>query len=870
MPPPDEIHCTVNGAERAVTAAPGRSLLSVLREELGLTGAKYGCGEGACGVCTVLVDGEPVRACTQPVGDVAGRSIETIEGLSAGDHLHPVAAAFLEAGAFQCGYCTPGMIMACAALLRRSPHPTTAETVDALNGNACRCGTYGRILKAVGLAQAPAPPTPRVPPPAAVELPTPRRPWDLTPVEERDYFDVLPPGLVMVLGPPTLAPGHWSTSGGAWIHIGGDGQVTAFTGKVEVGQDTRTALTLLVADELRVQPGSVRLVMGDTDLCPYDAGTFGSRSMVDSGSALRATAGAAREYLLEMAAEAWGASPGDLEAAGGRVRPVTAPDRSLSYGELVARRPQVAAATWARALTPPAAWTIAAQSMHNTRGAEIVTGTKPFVTDLHRPGMLAGAVLRPPSTAATLRAVDAGAARALPGVTVVHEGSFVGVAAPDAARAEEALQAIKAEWEEPDQPSDQDLVTYLRANPTQGQGWDGAMEDEVGNVERALADEAIRVEATYTTAYLAHVPMETRVAIAEMSDDRFTIWVATQRPFSVRAEVAATLGVTEERVRIIMPDTGTGFGGKHTPEVAIEAAHLARAAGRPVKVRWSSPEEFTAAYFRPAAVIDVRSAARADGTLTAWDVLNLNAGTPGIRPPYDIPHQRVAYRPAASPLKQGSYRALGATANHFARESHMDELAHRLGIDPVEFRLRHLSDERLATVLTTAAEHLGWSTGATGSGSGLGLACGVEKDSRVATGASVRVHSGGRLEILRLVSVFEAGAAVHPDNLANQIEGAAVMGLGGALFEAVHFRRGAVTNGAFSRYRVPRFADLPPIEVVLIDRPDLEPAGGGETPIVVVAPALANAIFRATGRRLRSMPLAPDGVVPAASPEVPG
>jgi nicotinate dehydrogenase subunit B len=306
-----------------------------------------------------------------------------------------------------------------------------------------------------------------------------------------------------------------------------------------------------------------------------------------------------------------------------------------------------------------------------------------------------------------------------------------------------------------------------------------------------------------------------------------------------------------------VPPTGGGFGGKHAAGVATEAAVLAQATGRTVKVAWTRQEEFAAGTLRPAAIIDVSAGATSSGLLTAWAFTNFNSGQAAISIPYRVPNQRIAYRPSVSPLPQGSYRALAAVANNFARESHIDELANLLGCDPVEFRLLNVADDRLATVLNAAAEHFGWSASA--AGTGRGIACGLEKDARVATAAQVRVHPDGRVEIVGLVMAYECGAVVNPSTVINQIEGAAVMALGGSLFEAIHFSSGAITNGAFSAYRVPRIADVPPTEVVLLDRPDLPSAGAGETPMIAVAPAVANAIFDATGRRLRSLPLLGDG-----------
>lgn len=856
----------VNRALHELSLEPERSLLSVVRGELGLTGAKPGCGEGVCGACTVLVDGEPVRSCITLAIDVAGRAVTTVEGLARDGMLHPVQRAFVEEGAMQCGYCTPGMILGVASLLEKSPDPDEALIRESLAGNICRCCTYPRIVRAAlraaelstsedeGLLEEPT---------ATPVLPAPGRgPWDLLAPEERDYFDVLSDGMVVVLPDEQSAGGGWSTSKGAWIHVGADGVVTAFTGKADVGQDNRTALSQLVAEELRVPFERVRLVMGDTDLCPYDMGTFGSRSMPDAGENLRATAASARELLLSRAAELWDVDADGLVASDGAVRERVG-DASIAYGELLRGERRVEPALEVSA-SPETGWRTAGTPIPKVTAAAIVTGAQRYPTDLSRPGMLRGRVLRPPAFGAPMRSVDATDAHAMPDVSVVIEGDFVGVVAPDPATARRGIDAIRAEWDRMPQPSEDELIAHLRSTqvaPSGSREWGGPSHHDTGDVDAALAVADVRLDRTYTTAYIAHAPLETRAALAEWEGGRLTVWTGTQRPFGVREELAAALDVPEEQVRVIVPDTGAGFGGKHTGDAAIEAARLSRASGRPVSVTWTRQEEFTWAYFRPAAVIDVRSGATSDGVLTAWEFTNINSGDAGILCPYEIPNQRIEFRPADSPLRQGSYRALAATANHFARESHLDELAHRIGADPLALRLRHLRDDRLAAVFQAAAERVSLGRTPRDPGHGIGIAGGVEKDARVATSVEVRVGADGRVEVVRVVTAFDCGAIVNPDGLANQIEGATVMGLGGAMFEAIHFEDGEILNPSLSTYRVPRFTDVPPIDVILIDRKDIPPAGAGETPIVAVAPALANAIFDATGRRLRSMPLIPDGHV---------
>jgi nicotinate dehydrogenase subunit B len=317
-------------------------------------------------------------------------------------------------------------------------------------------------------------------------------------------------------------------------------------------------------------------------------------------------------------------------------------------------------------------------------------------------------------------------------------------------------------------------------------------------------------------------------------------------------------------VRVIVPDMGSGYGGKHSGECAIEASRLARAAGKPVKLVWTREEEFTWAYFRPAGVIEVTAGAKKDGTLTAWDFQNWNSGASAIRPLYDVPNLRTVFHSSRSPLRQGSYRALAATANHFARECHIDDLARAVDLDPLAFRLKNTKDARLRAVLEAAAKQFGWGKGKPAADHGFGIAGGSEKSSYVATCAEVAIERpSGKVRVVRAVTAFECGAIVNPDHLKNQVEGAVVMGLGGALFEAIDFADGKILNASLSRYRVPRFSDVPVLETVLLDRKDAPSNGAGETPIVAIAPAIGNAILHATGQRLRSLPMAPGGVVSA-------
>jgi CO/xanthine dehydrogenase Mo-binding subunit len=690
-------------------------------------------------------------------------------------------------------------------------------------------------------------------------------------VDRRGFLKTLGGGLLVCLCAPAAsaqAPAGESGRGGlgrdlprelaAWLHIGEDGRVTVFTGKVEMGQNIRTSLAQQVAEELRLPVDAILMVMGDTGLTPWDAGTFGSRTTPTMAPRLRAAAATAREALLDLAAQRLQAPRASLVADGGRVTdPATR--QAVGYGDLARQLSKAAVMPPGQGapLTPVAEWKIAGTPVAKVGGRDFVTGGHRYTSDLVRPGMMHGKVLRPAGFQATLASLDTARAAQMPGVKIVRDGDFVGAVGPDAGTAQRAIEALGARWQVPPQPSSRELFDYLKQHAEAG---DSADVHVVGSVEQAAAAAEIKLAQTYTVDYIAHAPLEPRAAVAEWDGAGLTVWTGTQRPFAVRDELAEVLRLPAGQVRVIVPDTGSAYGGKHTADAAVEAARLARAAGKPVKLVWTREEELTWAYFRPAGVIEVRSAARADGTLVAWELHNYNSGSSAIGTPYEVANQRIQFHPARSPLRQGSYRGLAATANHFARESHMDELAHAAGIEPLQFRLQNLANPRLRAVLTAAAEKFGWGRRQPGPGAGFGIAGGTEKGSFVATCAEVEVEAGGSVRLRRVVEAFECGAVVNPNGLRNQVEGAVVQAIGGALFEAVQFENGRILNARFAKYRLPRFTDVPPIEVVILDRRDLPSAGAGETPIVGLAPAVANAIFAATGVRLRGLPLAPYGV----------
>ncbi|HET7150803.1 MAG TPA: molybdopterin cofactor-binding domain-containing protein [Candidatus Acidoferrum sp.] len=687
----------------------------------------------------------------------------------------------------------------------------------------------------------------------------------------RDFFKILGAGIaVFVVAKDTLAaqetaPGSRSFHSEelpkeitSWLHVGENGMVTGFTGKAEMGQNIRTSISQTLADELRVPFASVRLVMGDTALTPFDAGTFGSRTTPTMTPQFRRVAEAARNLLIGVAAKEWNVPPEGLVAADAKVTD-PASKRSLSYAELARGKTLAQNLPAEDPVTPASEWKIAGKPLPKVDGRAFVTGSHQYASDVRPEGMLYGKVLRPPSFGATLASYDDSAAKAMSGVVIVHDGDFIGAAAPSAHEAQKALDAIRTQWKEVPQVSSKEIFSYLKKNaePSSNERF----RRQKGSVEEGLAAAAHRLNASYNVAYIAHAPLEPRAAVAQFADGKLTVWTGTQRPFANRDELASVFHMAESNVRVIVPDTGAAYGGKHTSDAAIEAARLARAAGKPVKVVWTREEEFTWAYFRPAGVIEINSGIAADGKLTAWEFHNYHSGMSGIETPYDVANQHTEYHQVPLVLRSGSYRGLAATANHFARETHMDALSRVAQMDPLEFRLKNVSDARLRAVLEASTKSFGWPGKRAQPGQGFGLACGFEKGSYVATCAEVAVdRDSDSVRIVRVVEAFECGAIVNPDGLRNQVVGAIIQGLGGAMFEAVQFENGRITNPHFASYRVPRFRDVPRIEAVLLDRKDIPSAGAGETPIMAIAPAVGNAISDATGVRLNNLPLVPSGL----------
>jgi len=684
----------------------------------------------------------------------------------------------------------------------------------------------------------------------------------LSELDRRTFLQALGSGLLIT----ATTPEAWAQGApvSARLFLNEDGTITALSGKVEEGQGPRAELTQAAAEELRVPVDQVRLVMADTDLVPDDGITAGSRTTPINVPEMRRAAATARELLTALAAREWKVDAATLEVRDGVVSSPTG--RTMTYADLA--KVQDAAAILGQSirpdvtLTPVREWKTLGQSVPRANARDLVTGAHRFPSDVVRPGMLYGRILRPPAYGAFLESVDLSPVKAMKDVASFREGPFVGFAAPSSHRATQALEAAArtASWKTTPQPvSNENLFEHLRAHARRGE----ARTDEKGSTETALRTADRVLTESYRVAFIQHAPMEPRAAVAEWSGDRLTVWAGCDGPFRAQQILSEALGIPRDRVRVIVPDMGGGFGGKHTAEAAVEAARLARAAGKPVSVRWTREEEFTWAYCRPAALIECRGGLIASGSLRAWEFTSINPGGAAIGTPYAIPNARIASVGTDSPLPQGSYRCLGATANNFARESFMDELAAAAGADPLAFRLAHLENARLRAVLEKAAKEFGWAARRkrVTPELGVGLACGTEKNSVVAACVEARLdRSKGHIEVTEICEAFECGPILNPANLLSQVQGCIVMALGGALTEELEFADGRILNARLSRYRVPRFRDVPRIDVHLVENRDVPPAGGGETPIIAAAPAIANAVFAATGVRLRSMPLRGDAL----------
>lgn len=696
-------------------------------------------------------------------------------------------------------------------------------------------------------------------------------------IDRREFLRRAGGGVVMLVAAqwPALAQDArrlYPEDFNAYLVIGRDGRVTVFSGKIEMGQGVITSQAQMLAEELGVELAAIDMVLGDTARCPWDMGTFGSLTTRMFGPALRAAGAQARATLVALASERLGIPAQRLVARGGKVFVAGEPQRQVSYGEL-SRGARIAQVVDAKAVLHAASgFSVMGTSPPRLDAFDKVTGAARYAADIRLPGMLYARVVRPPVHGARLARLDTAAAEAMAGVRVVKDGDLVAVLHEDPEAADAAFSRLQARWDMPP-PSTLDAQTifdHLGATPAQRK-----TTLEHGDPARARQRASHVFESTFRKGYVAHAPIETHAALAEVRDGQVTVWASTQTPFPARDEIARALQLPLEKVRVITPYVGGGFGGKSASGQAVEAARLARASGQPVQVMRTRQEEFFLDTFDPAAVVKIASTLDGNGRIASWESTVYAAGERGSALLYDVPDARVqlvgrtglgetAAGAGVHPFATGPWRAPGANMNVFAMESQVDLLAEAAKADPVAFRLRHLADARLRKTLEAAADAFGWKPAAGPSGRGLGVACSLDAGTCVATIAQVDVdRASGRIAVRRIVCAQEMGIVVNPTGAKMQVEGGLAMGLGYALSEELRFRGGDVLDRNFDSYHIPRFAGMPRIEAVLVKNDALAPQGGGEPSITTAGASIANAVADALGVRLYRLPMTPARVLEA-------
>lgn len=699
-------------------------------------------------------------------------------------------------------------------------------------------------------------------------------------MDRRSFVRLLGGGILVTvnLGPLTLfnscaAPTNqgrtYPEDINAYLHIAEDGKVTLYSGKIEMGQGVMTSLCQMAAEDLQVDLEDMSIVMGDTDTCPWDMGTFGSLTTRMFGPAVRAAAARARLVLMDLAAETLGVPREELSVEGGVVFVTDAPDRTVTYGALAHGQEITHTVGEEAVLRAVKEFSVMGKSPLRLDGVEKVTGAARYAGDIRLPGMLYARILRPPAHGARLRRVDTARAEAMDGVTVVDEHGMVAVLAEDPETAEEALRAIDAEFDEPPVEVDSESIFQhlVDAAPSP------SVAEEEGDMDAGRGGSARTFQATYYNAYVAHAPMEPHTAVAEIKDGKATVWSSTQAPFSQQNAIAGTIGFDSEDVRVLTPYVGGGFGGKVPGQQANEAALLARITGRPVQVAWTREEEFFYDTFRPAATIKVESGIDDEGRMSLWDYQVYGAGARGSDVFYDVPSKLVRVygewgrAPVGMhPFAVGAWRAPAANSNRFAAEQQVDIMAEAAGMDPLEFRLANTSDPRMRAVLETIRDSSGWEgrAGIAGDGRGRGVACGIDAETYVALVADVTVDTEtGEVKVDRVVCAQDMGVVVNPEGARMQMEGCIAMGLGYVFSEGIRFQGGKVLDRNFGTYELARFSQLPEIETYFVSNDGLPPKGGGEPAIINMGAVVANAVYDATGARVYHLPMTPARVLEA-------
>ena len=888
-----EIVLNVNGRVRRLHIDPSTPLLYALRNDLGLVAAKFACGLEQCGACKVLIDGQAAPSCRIPVRSVQGCEITTLEGLGTREDLHPLQQAFVEEQAIQCGFCVPGMVIAAKAFLDRNPHPGDEELRAEMSDNLCRCGVYDRMRRAIQRAAEVADD------PSSWKQGVQHRPAAPVADGPQDRTDPLSGSLVSA---PDLD---------AWLRIDRDGTITVFTGKVELGQHIKTALAMIAAEELEVALERILIVSGDTAQTPNEGTTAGSMSMETSGNAIRHASAEARQILLAKATQALGTPTADLALEDGTITDTTS-GRSVTYGELLGDSSFDSHVLEEGTLKRPGDYRIVGQPLYRSDLVAKVVGEPCFVHDLALEGMVHGRVVRPPNYQSTLVSIDEGALQEMPGVIkLVRDGSFLAVIAEREEQAVAAMRELqrRARWKSGSRlPAQGSLYDAMRRRPHDAYlVVDGRTVADPPPEIDPPADAAKTLKASYYRPYQMHASLGPSAAVAQLADGRLTVWSHSQGPFPLRSAIAHVLGMERDDVRVIHMDGPGCYGHNGADDAALDAAILARAnPGDPVSVKWMRDDENAWEPYGPATIMDVQASLSDEGDIVDWnyDVWSSRAsGRPradreggssllaswhleepfepqsspsgnapqlgssrNADPLYRLPRKRIVnHLLPDGPLRTSSHRGLGAYANVFAIESFMDELARAARIDPVEFRLRHLTDERGRAVIARAVDMADWTSvanaGRPDRGVGFGFLRYKNSASYVATVVEVRVdRSEGKVYLEKGFIACDAGQIVNPDGVANQLEGAFLQSASWTLREQVRYDEDGITSLDWRSYPILRFPDAPEVDIALMDRPGQPYLGVGEGAIGPVPAAIANAVYDAVGVRLRCIPFTPDKV----------
>jgi len=664
-------------------------------------------------------------------------------------------------------------------------------------------------------------------------------------------------------------PNSLPTDFNAFVKIGADGRVTCCTGKIEMGQGVFTSLGQMLADELDVSLESVDMLMGDTDLCPWDMGTWGSLSTRSFGPALRAAGAEARQVLVDLASEHLKIPAGNLETEDGFVFDKANKHTRVSYAQLANGQKIERHVSGKVAVKKPSEFKIIGKSIPRRDGGDKVSGKAKYAGDIQLPGMLYARILRPPAHGAKLIDVDLSEAKQVKDIRIIHDGDLIAALHKYPDVAETALAKVKAKFDRPPAGVDEKTIFdhFLKIAS------DGKVLAKEGDQKKGRQESKDVLEETYLNDYVAHAPIEPHTAVVNVEGDKATVWVSTQAPFRARDEVAKELGFSPGNVRVLPCFVGGGFGGKSRHLQVLEAARLSKLSGKPVQVAWTRKEEFFFDSFRPAAVVKITSGITGKGSISFWDYHVYFAGERGAQQFYSIPnHSTTSYgsgwagTQGAHPFATGAWRAPANNTNTFARESQIDIMAAKAGIDPLEFRLQHLTDKKMQRVLTTAAGKFGWKPAKGPSGRGYGIACGTDAGTTVASIAEVEVDKAtGNVKVKRVVCVQDMGLVVNPEGATIQMEGCITMGLGYALREGLHFKGGEILDVNFDTYEIPRFSWVPKIETAIIDNQNTDPQGGGEPAIITMGGVIANAIYDATGVRMFHLPMTPERIKEATS-----